>query len=129
MMLTLGIAISSSGSGCGSGKPKVLDHKNFDGGVFLDRQNKESEDWIQVENKSNHDLDDVNVNVKFFGDGPDQQPLIVKEHWEHWKKGEVKKVIARNSEGRTIKNFHRAVGEGTSKDDSFIFGVAIKEEF
>jgi hypothetical protein len=127
MILLMGIAIFATG--CGSGKPKVLDHKNFEGGVFSDWKNKESDDWIQIENKSSHDLDDVNVNVTFFGEGADQKPLQVKEHWEHWKKGEVKKITARNSDGQAVKQVQRAIGEGTSIGFSFIFGVAIQDEF
>jgi hypothetical protein len=127
MMLTLVIAFVASG--CDVGKPQLLGPKNFDGGIFGDVDAKAACDWIQIANNSDHDLDDVNVRVTFLCEGVDQKPLHVDEHWDHWKKGDIKKVMARNSEGQILKNLLRADGAGTSRSDSFVFVVGLHQQF
>jgi hypothetical protein len=131
----LALGVAAFVAGCDRGTARKLDHKNFNidyknfqGGIYGGREGIGRVHWIQIENKSNHDLDDVNVNVMFFHD--DKTKWIVKGHWDHWKNGEVKKVMAgKNTEGLGDYPICRAVGEGTSKDFTLRFIVEIKQEF
>ena len=126
LYLCLAAVFATLAVGCSDGKPKKLDVKNFDG-RFGHCEN-EGDVLIEVENKSNYDLKDVNIDVTVdFGE--DQQTLKVKQHWDVWKNGELKKLIAGNC-GQPVNYWVcKAVGEGTSKDFMFSFVVRIKKEF
>jgi hypothetical protein len=121
--LALGIAVSAAGCGdSGAGGKTVLDAKNFDGRIMFS-----DEYYIEIENNSAHDLDDVRVSLKFFDGSGGVRPL--EQHWARWSKGEIKKVVARDAEGQAVNNLTGAAGEGSSKNYSFRFTVALGDEF
>jgi hypothetical protein len=121
--LVLGIAVSAAGCGAsGDGGKTVLDPSNFDGRIMF-----RDEGYIEIENNSGHDLDDVKVSLKFYDGKGGISP--VEQNWAHWINGEIKKVVARDAEGKPVNNLTGAAGEGSSTNFSFRFSVSLGDEF
>jgi hypothetical protein len=122
---TLALVIAVSATGCGDGAAggkTVLDTSNFDGRIMF-----HDEHYIEIENNSGHDLDDVKVSLKFYDGNGGIRP--VEQHWARWNSGEIKKVVARDAEGKPVNNLTGAAGEGFSTNFSFRFSVSLGDEF
>ena len=122
LTLVTGIALFAVGCGRREGDKTALSPRLFNGRImFID------EHYFEIENKSDHDLDDVNVSVTLFNVQGDSNSL--KLHWAHWNKGEMKKVIARDAEGQAVDGLNGVAGEGSSSEFTFRFQIVPSEQF
>ena len=118
-ILTLGIAIVWTG--CAERK-RFLDHENFGGYITW----SDGDYAIVVKNESDHDLEDVNITLTFFGYNGDRYSS--KQNWTRWRHGEVKILVARDSRGLAVKSLIGATGEGSSAEHLFRFGAYPADE-
>jgi hypothetical protein len=118
LAVTLGMALCAVG--CGG--TKVLDAKSFEGRLMhIDH------DFIEITNHSGHDLNNVNVDLTFFGNNGEK--VLLNQHWDRWDQGELKKVAARDAAGKSVSSLMSAMGVGTATNYSFHFSLSPGDDF